>query len=219
MNAQLDDLDQLAQRAERYARYSRSAGGLSSVIGGVLLAASFLVNAYADLTPVLRALLAATPLLWLGAKELLRRQYYQREGMVLQSASPKERRAHTWTVLYLAVVSLVVLGFVAAAAMRDGQAPDARSLGYAAVVIALPFVAWRWFWSASDFLVGVLLMCQSAVVIHGGNYPAIWLPYVAFCAAVAVLYGWREHRDYRVLRAEFAEFTEFAESPAGTDQP
>lgn len=212
MNAQLEDLDQLAERAQRYARYSRSAGGLSSVIGGALLAASFVLNAYVELTPVLRALLAATPLLWLAAKELLRRHYYQREGMVLQAPSPKERRAHAWTVIYLSIVSLLVLGFVVAAALRDGQAPDARALGYAAVVIALPLVAWRWFWSVSDFLVGVLLMCQSAVVIHGGNYPAIWLPYVAFCAAVAIFYGWREHREYLALRADLA-------SPAREGRP
>ena len=202
MNSQLEDLDRLARQAERYARYSRSAGGLSSVIGGGLLAASFLLNAYAELTPVLRALLAATPLFWLAAKELLRRRYYQREGALLQAPTTKERRAHAWNVVYLTVVSLLVLGFVAAALLRDSRAPDASVFGYVAMVVAIPFVAWRWFWSASDFLVGVLLMCQSAVVIHGGNYPPIWLPYIALCAAIAIFTGWREHRDYLALRAE-----------------
>jgi len=204
MKSQLEDLDRLARQAERYARYSRSAGGLSSVIGGGLLAASFLLNAYAELTPVLRALLAATPLFWLGAKELLRRRYYQREGTVLQAPTPKARRAHVWNVVYLTAVSLVVLGFVVAALLRDGRTPDAPMLGYIAMVVAIPFVAWRWFWSASDFLVGVLLMCQSAVVIHGGNYPPIWLPYIALCAAIAIFTGWREHRDYLTLRVELA---------------
>lgn len=36
----------------------------------------------------------------------------------------------------------------------------------------------RAYWSTSDFLVGVLLMCQSAVVIGRGHYPAIWPAYV-----------------------------------------
>jgi len=89
--------------------------------------------------------------------------------------------------------------------------PDAALLGYAAIVIAIPFVAWRWFWSASDFLIGVLLMCQSAVVIHGGSYPPIWLPYIALCAAIAIFTGWREHREYLALRAELAPPLERAE--------
>lgn len=136
MNTQTADLDLLAERTARYARYSLSAGGLSTVLGGILL--------------------------------------------------------------------LVVLGFMFAAMLRDGRAPEGPLLGYIALVILLPFAAWRWFWSVSDFLVGVLLFCQSAIVIGGGNYPAIWLPYIAACTAVAVFYGWREHRDYLALRAELA---------------
>src|SRR3546814_7644302 len=34
----------------------------------------------------------------------------------------------------------------------------------------MPLVAARWFWSTGDFLVGVLLICQAAVVIVGLNY-------------------------------------------------
>jgi hypothetical protein len=204
MQVNLDDLDQLAARAQRYARYSRSAGGLSSVIGGILLFASFLANAYMDLGQAERVVLALAPALWLLAKELLRVGYYQRDGQVLQAPTDKERRSHRWTVIYLAVVSLVVLGFLAWKAVESGRLPGPGMIGYAVIVAALPLVAWRWFWSVSDFLVGVLLMCQSAVVIGGGNYPPIWLLYVGACAAVAVFYGLREHREYLALKAEFA---------------
>lgn len=200
----LDDLDRLAARVARYARYSRSAGGLSSVIGGVLLMASFTANAFAELTPPLRAVLASTPLLWLAAKELLRRRYYQRDGEVLQAPTPAERKQHRWGVIYLSVIALVVLGFVIAALLRDGHLPEGQMIGYILVVLALPLAAWRWFWSVSDFLVGVLLFCQSAVVIAGSNYPATWLIYIAVCAGIAIVYGWREHRDYLALRAELA---------------
>lgn len=204
MQANLEHLDRLAERAQRYARYSRSAGGLSSVIGGVLLFASFLANAYLELDLADRILLALAPALWLLAKELLRFGYYQRDGRVLQAPTAKEKRSHRWTVIYLATVSLVVLGFLAWKAVQVGRLPGPGMLGYAAIVAALPLVAWRWFWSVSDFLVGVLLLCQSAVVIGGGNYPATWLLYVGACAAIAVLYGLREHREYLALRAEFA---------------
>lgn len=200
----LEDLDLLAARAQRYARYSRSAGGLSSVIGGALLFASFFANAFAELALPLRIVLALTPVVWLLAKEVLRRRYYQRDGEVLQTPSPKERRQHFWMVVYLAAVALVVLGFMVAAILRDQALPDVPMIGYILVVVALPVAAWRWFWSVSDFLVGVLLFCQSAVVIAGSNYPAIWLLYVAACAGVAIFYGWREHRDYLALRDELA---------------
>lgn len=204
MNTQTADLDLLAERTARYARYSLSAGGLSTVLGGILLLVAFTLNAFADLGSALRTLLAATPAAWLIAKELLRRRYYQRHGAVQQQPTHAERRAHFWGVVYLAAVALVVLGFMIAAMLRDGRAPEGPLLGYMALVILLPFAAWRWFWSVSDFLVGVLLFCQSAIVIGGGNYPAIWLPYIAACTAVAVFYGWREHRDYLALRAELA---------------
>lgn len=204
MSTSIQELDRLALRAARYARYSRSAGGLSSVIGGILLIAAFTANAFAELTPALRAVLASTPLLWLAAKELLRRRYYQRDGEVLQAPTPAERKQHRWIVLYLSVIALVVLGFVFAALLRDGHLPEGPMLGYILVVLALPLAAWRWFWSVSDFLVGVLLFCQSAVVIAGSSYPAIWLFYIAGCAGIAILYGWREHRDYLALRAELA---------------
>lgn len=204
MHVNLDDLDQLAARAQRYARYSRSAGGLSSVIGGILLFASFLANAYVDLGPVDRIVLALAPVLWLLAKELLRVGYYQRDGRALQAPTAKEQREHRWMVIYLAVVAVLVLGVVAYTALEVGKLPDPDMLGYALIVTALPLVAWRWFWSVSDFLVGVLLMCQSAVVIGGGNYPATWLIYVGACAAIAAFYGLREHREYLALRAEFA---------------
>jgi hypothetical protein len=207
MRMNLEDLDQLAARAQRYARYSRSAGGLSSVIGGVLLFASFLANAFAELALPQRIALALTPVLWLLAKELLRTGYYQRDGRALQAPTEKERRNHRLTVAYLAVIAAIVLGVFLYTAVEAGRMPGPGMLGYAVIVAALPLVAWRWFWSVSDFLVGVLLMCQSAVVIGGGNYPAIWLAYVGACAAIAIIYGLREHREYLALRAEFVNRT------------
>lgn len=204
MHANLEHLDKLAERAQRYARYSRSAGGLSSVIGGVLLFGSFLANAFLELDQADRIVLALTPALWLLAKELLRVGYYQRDGRVLQAPTAKEKRSHRWTVIYVAAVALLVLGFLAWKSIEIGRLPGPAMLGYAVIVAALPLVAWRWFWSVSDFLVGVLLMCQSAVVIGGGHYPAIWLVYVGACAAIAIFYGLREHREYLALRAEFA---------------
>lgn len=145
------------------------------MIGGLLLLASFAANAFAELTFWQRIALALTPVLWLLAKELLRAGYYQRDGRALQVPSAQERRNQRLVVAYLAVISAIVLGVFVYAAVEVGRLPGPGMLGYAVIVAVLPLVAWRWFWSVSDFLVGVLLMCQAALVIGGGSYPAIWL--------------------------------------------
>lgn len=191
-------LSRLADNTARYARYSRSAGGLSLVIGGILCVVAFTVGALVELTPALRYALVGAPLLWLLSKELLRAFYYQRAGTVRERLSDKQRRHHLWMVLYLAAVSLLIIVGVAWTAGADAlQWP---AIAYLAIVAAMPLVAARWFWSTGDFLVGVLLVCQAAVVIVGHHYPWYWILIAALYAAIAIPTGWREHRDYLRLR-------------------
>lgn len=204
MNPHALDLDRLAALSARYARYSRSAGGLSTVFGGVLLLAVFSVNAFAGLSTPSRLALAAAPLLWLAAKEVLRRWYYQRDGLAMQKASVGERRQRLGWTVYLAVISTAIVAWVVHRSWQQGLDLGLPQFGYIAMVAAMPFVAWRWFWSASDFIVGVLLFCQAAVVLGGGQYPPPWLWYVGACTALVVAIGWREHRDYLRLRRELA---------------
>lgn len=192
------DLDHLRDLTERYARYSRGAGGLSLVIGGVLTAAAFLAGAFLPLTPALRIALVVLPAAWLASKELLRRFYYQRDGVALQQVSPKLRRQRRWMAVYLFAISgLIVAGTLVAA---GGALPRGRDLAYLVLVAVLPFAAMRWFWSVGDFLVGVLLFCQAAVVAGGGAYEGWWPLYAAGCAAFAILVGLREHRAYLSIR-------------------
>ena len=193
-------LARLAENTSRYARYSRSAGGLSLIIGGILCLATFVIGAAVELTPTLRYVLVSAPLVWLLSKELLRTFYYQRAGAVRERLSTRQRRLHRWMVGYLVVVSLLIIGGVVwAAGSRVWHWPG---LAYIAIVAAMPLVAARWFWSSGDFLVGVLLICQAAVVIVGLHYPWYWILLAALYAAIAVISGWREHRDYLQLRAE-----------------
>lgn len=200
MYTETTHLSRLAENTSRYARYSRSAGGLSLVIGGVLCLAAFIIGATVELTPTWRYALVATPLLWLASKELLRAFYYQRAGAVRERLSHKQRRGHFWMVAYLAVMALLIIGgLVWSAGARIWQWPG---IAYVAIVAAMPLVAARWFWSTGDFLVGVLLICQAAVVIVGLNYPWYWILIAALYAAIAISTGWREHRDYLRLRDE-----------------
>ena len=194
------DIDRLADLTTRYARYSRSAGGLSLVVGGLLCFIAFAIGAAIELRPAHRYALAAVPLLWLLSKELLRTLYYQRQGSVQERLPPKLRRQHAWMVGYLFVVAALVL------VPLLWESPDRAlrwpGLGYVLVVAALPFVAMRWFWSVGDFLVGVLMFCQAAVVLAGGHYPARWLLVAAAFAAIAIAVGLREHRDFLRLRRD-----------------
>ena len=200
MHNETERLARLAENTCRYARYSRSAGGLSLVIGGVLCLAAFVVGATVELTPAWRYALVAAPLLWLGSKELLRACYYQRAGAVRERLSTRQRRGRFWMVAYLAAMSLFIIGSVAwTAGARAWQWP---AIAYIAIVAAMPLVAARWFWSTGDFLVGVLLVCQAAVVIAGHHYPWYWILIAALFAAIAIPTGWREHRDYLRLRDE-----------------
>jgi hypothetical protein len=203
---QAEQLSRLAENTARYARYSRSAGGLSLVIGGVLCLAAFVIGAAVELTPAWRYALVSAPLLWLLSKELLRALYYQRAGGATERLSGKQRRNHLWMVAYLAAVAALIIGGVLwNVGARAWQWPG---IAYLALVAALPLVAARWFWSTGDFLVGVLLICQAAVVVVGLHYPWYWIPIAALYAAIAIPTGWREHRDYLRLRGEL-----------GLDQP
>ncbi len=200
MNTDTHQLDRLSELTARYASYSRSAGGLSLVIGGVLCLLTFVLGATLTLTPAWRYALTAAPLLWLLSKELLRAFYYQRQGGALERLSDKQRRAHLWMVAYLAVMSALIVGVVVwNAGARAWQWPG---IAYVVLVAAMPLVAARWFWSTGDFLVGVLLICQAAVVVSGGHYPWYWILIAAAFAAIAITSGWREHRDYLQLREE-----------------
>ena len=197
---QTEQLSRLAENTARYARYSRSAGGLSLVIGGVLCLAAFVIGAAVELTPAWRYALVSAPLLWLLSKELLRAFYYQRAGGAVERLSRKQRRNHLWMVGYLAAMAALIIGGVLwSAGARAWQWPG---IAYLALVAALPLVAARWFWSTGDFLVGVLLICQAAVVIVGLHYPWYWILVAALYAAIAIPTGWREHRDYQRLREE-----------------
>ena len=193
-------LDRLADVTGRYARYSRSAGGLSSVIGGILCLGVFVTAIFAPLGAGLRATLASAPLLWLAAKEALRRFYYQRSGLVAERLTEKQRRWHRWMTIYLSAVAALIVGGLLARVGREALAGPI--LGYLTIVAAMPLVAWRWFWSITDFLIGVLLMCQAAVLLAGRHYPVPFLFIAVSFSAIAIAGGMREHRDYLTLRRQ-----------------
>lgn len=202
------DLNRLAALTARYARYSRSAGGISSVIGGGLLIVSFVVGALVALTPTLRHALASMPIVWIASKELLRRFYYQRHGAAVELPSHRLRRWRLGMMTCLSLFSGFVLYFFASrgafSMLFHGRAGRFAwpLAGYLLFISAMPLVAWRWFWSIPDFLLGVLLLCQAAVVTAGLHYSIPWIFIASMFGFTGILTGVYEHRDYLSLRRE-----------------
>jgi hypothetical protein len=197
--AGVDDgrLTELAEVTRAYARYSRSAGGLSLVIGGVLCLAAYFIGALADLGQAMRFLLAGTPLLWIVSKVALTQWLYQRHGRVKEAVSRSDRLWHIGFTAFTAAVSAGIVIFVFT---RGGLGLGWEIYGYLAFVIALPVLVWFFMRTWMEFVIGVFLVAQAAVVLAGGNYELGQQPQAPIVAAIAVAWGVKEHLDYRRIR-------------------
>jgi hypothetical protein len=142
-------------------------------------------------------LFAAVPLVWIAAKETLRRRYYLRHGLVAEPWDPTQRRWHIGFTAFVAFVALWVAFVVVRAAFEAGALPP-DFIGYLAFVIAMPACVWWFMRSTEEFLVGVVLFSQAAVIVAGGEYPWWNLHFAAF-ALIAIVAGFKQHRDYLKL--------------------
>lgn len=193
--------DELSELTRRYARFSRSAAGLGSVVGGVLALVAYFTGALAPLAPWSRLLLATTPLLWIGAKELLRHRYYQRFGRVVERPDPSHHRWHVALTIFIAVLSVGIVVVVVGGLIMGGwrTEPFSQWLGYLAFVVAMPFLVWRYMRTMVEFVVGVFLVAQAAVVLGGGNYELGQQLQAPVFAVVLIVFGVREHLEFRAL--------------------
>jgi len=201
------DLERLSAVTREYARFSRSAAGLGSVLGAVLGLVSYFAGALAPLTWWSRAALAALPLVWIVAKELLQRLYYQRHGRVEEVERAGERRLHRFLTATVAAVGIAVVGW----ALRDAivHGPGARAwwelAGYLAFVVAMPFLVWRYLRTPLEFIVGVFLLAQAAVVLGGGSYELGEPLQAPIASLVLIGLGAWEHRSHRRLERRLGE--------------
>ncbi|MEW9572558.1 hypothetical protein ABQJ54_12435 [Rhodanobacter sp. Si-c] len=166
MQERLCELESLTRD---YARYSRSAGGLASVLGGVFCLSSYLLGGLLPLTPLLRIGLVALPLVWLLARWSMVHRYYQRLGHVEEQEGTAEHRTHRLCV----GVTLVVAALQTVSALMHGVQPSPGVTAYLALVWLLVLAGWRWLRSPLDFVVGVFLFCQAALLCVGRVYPVI----------------------------------------------
>ena len=194
----------LSDLTRQYARYARNAAGLGNILGGVLTMAMYIVGLTLPLTAAGRVGLALVPLVWIAAKEMLRRAYYQRHGRVTEVPSAEERRWHVILTGITALISLFILGsFFLGGRAGPAEASPWQQAGYLAFVLALPVLVWFFMRTTEEYLVGVLLVCQAAVLLAGGNYPLSWQnAYFPLFAAFAVVAGFRQHRAYLKLERQ-----------------
>jgi len=198
--------DELQALTRDYARYSRSAGGLGSVLGGVLCLISYFCGALLPLDPAVRAALIAMPFVWLGAKLWLTRNYYQRFGRVEEQEKPNERLTHWFGVAVSLLVALGITVVDLIGVLRHPDEAPAGLAGYLILIWLLPLAAWRWMRSAMDFIVGVFLICQAYPMIglaHGAEAAKLSLIAVMFplVAVVMIGAGITQHRRFHVIRA------------------
>lgn len=197
-------VQQLQDLTRRYARFSRRAAGLGNVLGGVLYLIVFFVGTLAPLQTWSRLLLALTPIVWIVAKETLRRRYYQRYGRVSEPADRSVWRWHAALTAFTALISGSILVYALIRAATDP--PDAfawQALGYLAFVIAMPVLVWLYLWTAEEFIVGVGLITQAAVILAGGNYGLLGANTgAALFAVVMIALGIRQHGDFMRLERE-----------------
>jgi hypothetical protein len=199
--------ERLADLTRRYARYSISAGGLASVLGGLLALVAYLLGAVAPPDGLLgRGALALTPFVWIAAKEALRRGYYQRLGRVVEARTRSERRWHLGFTAFTALVSASIVGVILWLRLfSDAGAFGWGIIGYLALVATMPVLVWYFMKTPLEFIVGVFLVCQAALMLVGMSYSLWQQPQAPIAAVALMVVGVRQHRDFRRLRRELAD--------------
>ena len=180
------DLKEIADLTRKYARFSKDAVGLGHVIGGGLLFLSVYLMRHVQLGIPGRLLLGAAPLGWILAKEWPRDHYYQSSGRVEQRRRFWENPLQGLLAGVIALISLTATGFVVYSLLKSFSWWFLMgSLVYVAILLALPFIVWRYLRAPYEFVVGVALIALSAILLSGS--PLVGSPRAVFVRAFLVL--------------------------------
>lgn len=175
------------------------------MLGGLLVLVTYLVGALVpQLSMSARLALAAAPLVWIVAKELLRSHYYQGRGRVAEVRSRTDKRWHLGFTLFTAAVSAFI---VVVTLMRTEPASltSFETLGYLGYVVAMPFLVWFFMRTALEFIVGVFLVAQAALMLGGGNYELGQQLQAPIVAIVFIVIGIRQHLEFLDLSRQLTD--------------
>lgn len=216
----LKELSELEKLTRAYGKFSRDAVGLGHVLGGGLVFLSaYLLGHHIHLGVFGRLLLGAGPFAWILGKEWLRGHYYQFSGRVQQPKRVWEDVLLAMLTGVTASISLTATGFVVHGLLQDFSWRLAlSSLVYAALLLAMPFMVWRYLRAPYEFVVGVALLAFAALLLSGS--PLAGTPRAAVVlgflqvsnvvALVMVLVGFVEHMEFLKLRRKMRALKEAA---------
>ena len=217
--ASAKELKNLRKLTRQYGRYSKNAVGLGHVIGGGLLFLSVFLPNHVQLGIFGRLLLGAAPFGWIFSKEWLREHYYQFSGRVTQRKKIWENPLQALLTGITAFISLTATGF-AIYGLLEGFSwlLLISSLLYVAVLLALPFIVWRYLRAPYELVVGVALFTFSAILLSGspltGTPRAMlvrgFMVLAQIVALVMVPVGLVEHVEFLKLRRKMRASKEAA---------
>src|SRR5690348_5270133 len=217
-NEDIAALQRLQNLTHEYALFSRDAVGLGHVIGGALVfIILFLLRAH-FLHTWEGIFLGATPYIWIVAKEQLRFHYYQFSGQVTLPT----RRWHNLILGILApffamgMVAIIVALKLSPRFFQGGPialGPVRNATLCLVILLAMPFLTWRYLRSPYEFVTGVYLLSLSAFLLSGnlqiGEVFGGGLGIVAGAVAlVMILAGYAEHMKFIRLRREIRALKE-----------
>jgi hypothetical protein len=212
LHASSEELAEVQKLTREYARFSRDAVGLGHVIGGVLVFLTVFLLARGHVSTWGAVLLGTAPLAWILGKEWLRLHYYQFSGRVTQ----RERR---WHDLLLGVLAGLFAVLIAAIFLvQKPMYPFSWKLALSsaiciAILLAIPFVVWRYLRAPYEFVPGVFLLALSSFLLSGNMQIAVRAAgafgiIVEIVAVVMILVGYAEHMKFLKLRRKLLAIKE-----------
>jgi hypothetical protein len=212
---QLERLRAVQELTRAYASYSQHRSGLGNVLGGLAGLLAYFVGLLAGPGATTAAITLVATVGWLVGKELIRRRVYQAFGAARAPWPTADRRLQIGLTAFLMAVSIWVL----AMQVQLGRLDEPRYWPYILVVAATPLIAWRFLRTQSEFIVGVFLLCASAVTSAGGAYSlaenGLLYAFVPVTAVALIVIGLREHRQFLTLRDQLRTH---GESDHGDDE-
>lgn len=213
------ELKQLKNLTRQYGRFSKDAVGLGYMLGGGLLFLSVYLVDHIQLGVFGRLLLGAAPFGWIFAKEWLRKNYYQFSGRVIQRRRVWDEPLQALLTGVMTFTALAATGFVIHTLLEGfSWGLLLSSLVYVALLLAIPFIVWRYLRAPYEFIVGVALFLFSAVLLSGsplaGTPRAIlvrgFMALAEIVALVMVPVGLVEHVEFLKLRRKMRGLKEAA---------
>ncbi len=210
MYPSMRDLAETQRLAQEYASYSQSRNGLGNVLGGVAGLLVYLTGVLLGPGLPTAIITIGLTIAWLIGKEVIRRRVYRTFGDARERWSPVQRRLHIGLTAFVALVALGIWGLF----LVKGQVGNPRGWPYLAFIAAMPFITWLYLRTPYEFIIGVFLVCASAVTSAGGAYglSAWYAWFVPICAALMLVLGVQEHRRYAALTAQLRGRQEAADA-------